>query len=155
VLKNIITPEVLTLKVGARVMVTRNLSAGGELLAANGATGTVVGFFLSAEAIHVRLDGGRDLMVERHGFHFDPMREDSGCVTQFPLRPAYAMTIHKSQGLSLDSALIDIRAAREPGQAYVALSRLRSMSGLHLKDWIKGVFVSPEAINFYRRMPAA
>ena len=60
------------------------------------------------------------------------------------------MTIHKSQGLSLDNALIDIRAAREPGQAYVALSRLRSLRGLHLKDWIKGIFVSPDAIAFHR-----
>ena len=63
--------------------------------------------------------------IGRHTFHFDPMRQDPGSVTQYPLRLAYAMTIHKSQGLTLDRALIDIRAAREPGQAYVALSRLR------------------------------
>jgi ATP-dependent exoDNAse (exonuclease V) alpha subunit len=73
-------------------------------------------------------------------------------MTQIPLRPAYALTIHKSQGLTLDRAHIDIRAAREPGQAYVALSRLRSLSGLYLKDWIKGVHVSEAAINFYRGM---
>jgi ATP-dependent exoDNAse (exonuclease V) alpha subunit len=76
----------------------------------------------------------------------------SGSMTQIPLRPAYALTIHKSQGLTLNSAHIDIRAAREPGQAYVALSRLRSLSGLYLKDWIKGVHVSEAAINFYKNL---
>jgi len=62
------------------------------------------------------------------------------------------MTIHKSQGLSLDSAHIDIRAAIEPGQAYVALSRLRTLKGLHLKEWIKCLHVSDEAINFYKNL---
>ena len=68
--------------------------------------------------------------IGRHTFHFDPMRQDPGSVTQYPLRLAYAMTIHKSQGLTLDRALIDIRAAREPGQAYVALSRLRGLGSI-------------------------
>lgn len=68
------------------------------------------------------------------------------------LRLAYSMTIHKSQGLTLSEALIDIRAAREPGQAYVALSRLKSLKGLHIKDWFSGVFVSPDAIEFYRQI---
>ncbi len=59
------------------------------------------------------------------------------------------MTIHKSQGLTLDAAYLDIRAAREPGQAYVAVSRVRTLAGLHFKDWFKGLHVSPEAIRFY------
>ena len=75
----------------------------------------------------------------------------SGSLTQFPLRLAYAMTIHKAQGLTLDSAYLDIRAAREPGQAYVAVSRVRTLVGLHFKDWFKGVWVSDEAIRFYER----
>lgn len=150
--KNMITPWELRLKRGARVMVTRNLSEGGELIAANGATGTVEDFTFDGQ-IAIRLDGGQTREIGRHTFHYDPMRQDSGRITQYPLRLAYAMTIHKSQGLTLDRALIDIRAAREPGQAYVALSRLRSLNGLHLKDWISGIFVSNEAINFYRNLP--
>ena len=59
------------------------------------------------------------------------------------------MTIHKAQGLTLDRAYVDIRAAREPGQAYVALSRVRSLGGLWLKDWFKGVCFSPEAVEFF------
>jgi ATP-dependent DNA helicase PIF1 len=147
--KNLTTPRVLTLKEGARVMVTRNLTADGHLIAANGATGRVLHIDPAAERIHIHLDGTGEISIPPHTFQFDPFDESSATLRQYPLRPAYAMTIHKSQGLTLDRALIDIRAAREPGQAYVALSRLRTLQGLHLKDWIRGVFISPEAIHFH------
>ncbi len=79
-------------------------------------------------------------------------RSDSASFSQFPLRLAWAMTIHKAQGLTLESAYLDIRAAREPGQAYVAVSRVRSLAGLNFKEWFKGVHVSPEAIEFYKEI---
>lgn len=152
--KNMITPFDLRIKRGARVMVTRNLPGeDGGLEAANGATGRVVSCAAKfGDKTVVALDSGQVVEIGPYQFSFDPTRVDSSYVMQYPLRLAYAMTIHKSQGLTLDRALIDIRAAREPGQAYVALSRLRSLGGLYLKDWIKGVFVSPDAINFYRRI---
>ena len=68
-------------------------------------------------------------------------------------RLANALTIHKAQGLTLDSAFIDIRAAREPGQAYVGLSRVRTLAGLNLKAWFNGVFVSRAALDFYEALP--
>lgn len=149
--KNSITPGRLALKAGARVMVTANITGQrGELLAANGQCGTVAR--AGSDAVRVDLDGGRGLDVGPMTWTYDPQRDGSAKMTQIPLRPAYALTIHKSQGLTLDRAHIDIRAAREPGQAYVALSRLRGLGGLYLKEWIKGVHVSEAAINFYRNL---
>ena len=74
----------------------------------------------------------------------------SATISQSPLRLAWAMTIPKAHGLTLDAAYLDIRAAREPGQAYVGVSRVRTLAGLHFKDWFKGVIVSSEAIKFYQ-----
>lgn len=150
--KNLVTPETLVLKKGTRVMVTVNIASqeANQMLAVNGSCGEVVD--MMDDGVFLKLDDGTVFSLPAHEFRFDPQRNDSGTMMQIPLRPAYAMTIHKSQGLTLDSAYIDIRAAREPGQAYVALSRLRSLSGLYLKDWIKGVVVSEAAINFYKQL---
>lgn len=157
-LKNLVTPQTLLLKRTARVMFTANLteSGGGAMIAANGECGTVLNFdeqtLENSDGIRIRKDDGQEIVVGPFSWQFDPQDDDSAKFHQYPLRLAYSMTIHKSQGLTLDAALIDIRAAREPGQAYVALSRLRSLRGLFLKDWFSGVFVSPEAIAFYREL---
>ena len=97
----------------------------------------------------VRCEGGEVIRGERFTWRYDAQDEGSASFAQFPLRLAWAMTIHKAQGLTLDSAFLDIRAAREPGQAYVAVSRVRTLAGLHFKEWFKGVHVAPEAIQFY------
>ena len=141
--KNLLTPATLRLKVGARVMFTVNRPDDGFV---NGQTGVVTS--LNSWAVGVDTDHGH-FTVEPYAWTFDPNDDTSASFEQFPLRLAYAMTIHKAQGLTLDSAFIDIRAAREPGQGYVALSRVRSVAGLHLKDWPKGVFVSQRAIDFH------
>lgn len=158
--KNLVTPTELKIKAGARVMVTANLADPNQpeaLMAANGDLGTVAGW--DAECVLVELDNGRTIEVGPHEWEFDPTVTatpgmETGVFIQFPLRLAWACTIHKSQGLTLDSALVDIRAAREPGQAYVAVSRVKSLSGLHLKDWFSGMFISPQAKEFHRRMVA-
>ena len=106
-----------------------------------------------AEKVFVR--SGRGVIgVERFDWKYDSQDPESAVFSQFPLRLAWAMTIHKAQGLTLDSAYLDIRAAREPGQAYVAVSRVRSLAGLQFKEWPKGVHVSPEAIEFYQALAA-
>jgi ATP-dependent DNA helicase PIF1 len=154
--KNLVTPTELRIKRNARVMVTANLSAGmgsDELIAANGDMGSVTQW--RGGYVSVRLDNGREIDIEPHSWEFDPTTGmETGKFTQYPLRLAWACTIHKSQGLTLDSALIDIRAAREPGQAYVAVSRVKSLDGLHLKDWFSGMFISPQAKEFHRRIAA-
>lgn len=140
---NLLTPSILVLKRGASVMFTVNAP---DASFVNGQTGTVVD--LSGGSVVVE-SAGKLIRVEPFKWQFDPRDPRSATFVQLPLRLAYAITIHKSQGLTLGSALIDVRAAREPGQAYVALSRVRTLSGLHLKDWFRGVFVSRAAADFH------
>lgn len=143
--KNLLTPRELRLKVGARVIFTVNKPDAGFV---NGQTGTVVS--LGRHTVGVVTDHGH-VETEPYNWNYDQNDRAGATFTQFPLRLAYSLTIHKAQGLTLDSALVDIRAAREPGQGYVALSRVRTLDGLHLKDWPKGVFVSQRAIDFHTR----
>ena len=149
--KNLLTPETLRLKPGAMVMFTVNRNEPGRMtpLFVNGQVGTVRE--IQHGFVTVEVKGGGSLVVEPFTWRYAQDDPESGTFTQFPLRLAWAMTIHKAQGLTLDAAYLDIRAAREPGQAYVAVSRVRSLAGLNFKEWFKGVHVSPEAIDFYAR----
>jgi ATP-dependent exoDNAse (exonuclease V) alpha subunit len=147
------TPVHLTIKRRARVMVTANLrdsSNPDALAAANGELGTVVDW--SSHSITVALDNGREIDVEPHEWTYDPTAESTGKFIQFPLRLAWACTIHKSQGLTLDRALLNIRAAIAPGQAYVAVSRVKTLGGLLLKDSFNGCSYSDHAKDFHRRI---
>ncbi|MCJ8144256.1 DEAD/DEAH box helicase [Ancylobacter sp. A5.8] len=131
-------PEVLTLKVGARVMAVRNDP---EKQWVNGSVGTVLG--LSPDRAFVRLDAGGVAEIERTSW--ERIRYDwdeatgkiaakvVGTYTQIPLVPAWAVTVHKAQGLTLEDVRIDLdTGAFAAGQAYVALSRARSLEGLSL-----------------------
>lgn len=147
--KNLLTPATLRLKPGALVMFTVNKNERGQRapVFVNGQTGTVMN--IEDSTVLVELPNHNVIPVERFTWRYSQNDPDSATFTQFPLRLAYAMTIHKSQGLTLDAAYLDIRAAREPGQAYVAVSRVRSLAGLHFKEWFRGVHVSEAAIQFY------
>ena len=112
----------------------------------NGQTGTVIE--CGRDSVRVESQG-EVIAVERYDWRFDARDKHSATFSQLPLRLAWSLTIHKAQGLTLESAYIDVRAAREPGQAYVALSRVRSLAGLNLKAWFGGVFVSRAALEFY------
>ncbi len=131
-------PESLTLKVGARVMTVRNDP---EKQWVNGSVGTIIG--LAPDRAFVRLDGAGVVEIERTSW--ERIRYDwdettgqvaakvVGTYTQLPLVPAWAVTVHKAQGLTLDDARIDFDSgAFAAGQAYVALSRARSLEGLSL-----------------------
>ena len=141
--KNLLTPKVLRLKPGAKVMFTVNRPDDGFV---NGQTGEVVSIGITSVVVHTQ---GKELEVSPYRWRFDSNDKGSAWFEQLPLRLANALTIHKAQGLTLDSAFVDVRAAREPGQAYVALSRVRTLAGLHLKDWPKGIFVSQRALDFH------
>jgi len=150
--KNLVTPFNLELRPGARVMITANLTNEGALVASNGTMGTLTGYIKLDNKVTVETDDGRVLTMGRWMWDFDPQDTNSAKFYQYPLRLAWASTIHKAQGLTLKEAWIDIRAAREPGQAYVALSRVRSLAGLHLKAVPTGIFTSPAAVAFHERL---
>lgn len=123
-----LSPEKLVLKVGAVVMFTRNNFNSGYV---NGSIGKVEKFNNSGEPV-VRLLNGDLVTPEIAKWSIRQRREEKAYIKQIPLRLAWAITVHKSQGMSLDSARIDLKSTFEFGQGYVAISRVRTLSGLHL-----------------------
>lgn len=137
---------VLKLKVGCSVLFNQNDPQRRWI---NGTRGTVCE--ITPDKITVKKAGGREVTVEKTAFS---MQDADGNVVasaqQFPLALAYATTIHKSQGATLDELWCDLGSLWEPGQAYVALSRLKSSRGLKLLRWSKRSFIAdPSVLEFY------
>ncbi len=127
-MRGCLSPEILELKEGAAVMFTKN-SPQGKF--ANGTLGQVTGFD-SADMPIVKKQDGLTIIVDPAEWRLEEQGKVRASIVQIPLRLAYAMTVHKSQGMSMDAAVIDLSRAFEYGQGYVALSRVRRLSGLHL-----------------------
>ena len=127
--RNCLSPETLWLKVGAKVMFTKNDMNGAYV---NGTTGEVVEFDKMSGNPIVKTRGGQRLQVEPVSWAVQDGQRILAEISQLPLRLAWAMTVHKSQGMSLDAAVIDLTSAFEYGQGYVALSRVRTLKGLYL-----------------------
>jgi hypothetical protein len=127
--KNCPAPETLRLKVGARVMFVKNDPAGSYV---NGTLGSVVS--IKNNIPRVRLNTGAVISAEPVSWSLISEHGTSDAeIRQVPLRLAWAITVHKSQGMTLDAAEIDLSKTFTPGQGYVALSRVRSLDGLFLK----------------------
>jgi len=129
--KNCLSPETLVLKEGAAVMFTRNNFDEGYV---NGTLGDVIGFS-SLGAPIVKTRSGMTLTVEPAEWAIQDGIKILARINQIPLRLAWAITVHKSQGMSLDAAIIDLGAAFEFGQGYVAISRVRTLAGLFLEGF--------------------
>jgi len=129
-----LSPENLELKKGAIVMFTKNNSQKGF---ANGTIGTVVGFDQYEDENYpiIKTRQGRQLTVEPMEWTIEENGEIVAKIEQVPLRLAWAMTIHKSQGVTLDEAFMDLSGAFVEGQGYVALSRVRTLGGLYLAGY--------------------
>jgi ATP-dependent DNA helicase PIF1 len=126
--------KLLTLKIGAQVMLIRNDTKSLKEYY-NGKTGEVT--FLADNNVGVRFEDGREIDVERSTWqsldYSSGSAEVVGELHQFPLKLAWAVTIHKSQGLTFERAVIDAGRSFAAGQVYVAVSRIKSLDGLKLQ----------------------
>ncbi|HUD44997.1 MAG TPA: PIF1 family DEAD/DEAH box helicase [Patescibacteria group bacterium] len=126
--KSCLAPEKLVLKMGAQVMFVKNNYEVGYV---NGTLGEVIGFDKEDHPI-VRTFDGKEIVVMQAAWEVKEEEIEKAAISQLPLRLAWAITVHKSQGMSLDAAEIDLSRSFIPGMGYVALSRIRSLSGLKL-----------------------
>ncbi len=125
--KSCLAYETLSLKVGAQVMFVKNNPDAGYV---NGTLGTVVECGQLAPV--VKTVKGVLIRAEPVDWSIEENGKVKATITQVPLRLAWAITVHKSQGMTLDCAEIDLSKSFEKGMGYVALSRLKSLSGLNL-----------------------
>ncbi|MGJ1415602.1 helix-turn-helix domain-containing protein [Sphingobacterium thalpophilum] len=155
--------ETLSLKIGAQVMFIRN-DSGDERKYYNGKIGTVKDIDTVQGTVTVTFpDGSESVTVKRETWENirynydkgqDQIKEEIlGTFSQFPLRLAWAITIHKSQGLTFQKAIIDAGTSFAAGQVYVALSRLTSLDGLVLKSIIPSYAIRTDyqVVEFVQR----
>ncbi|MES2768659.1 MAG: DEAD/DEAH box helicase [Bdellovibrionota bacterium] len=142
-------PEVLQLKIGALVMIRKNDPQGAYV---NGTLGTVK----SAKEGELRVEmlNGNTAKLEPETFSYmNAEGEVVAAAENFPVNLAWATTIHKSQGITLDAATIDLSRVFEAGQAYVALSRVKSSDALFLSGWNpNAIRASAEVKNFHSQI---
>lgn len=135
--KGCLSPEILNLKIGATVMFTKNHPQGKFV---NGTIGTIMGFDQETRLPVVQTKNGLKIDVEPTEWVIEEEGVTRARVRQLPLRLAWAITIHKSQGMSLDAAVMDLSRVFEYGQGYVALSRVRNLAGLTLLGYNQRTF---------------
>uniref|UniRef100_A0A672US29 ATP-dependent DNA helicase PIF1 n=1 Tax=Strigops habroptila TaxID=2489341 RepID=A0A672US29_STRHB len=140
------------LKLGAQVMLAKNLDVSQGLV--NGARGVVVGFESEQKGLpKVRFLCGITQVIKMEKWVFKGLSGVHLSRQQLPLKLAWAISIHKSQGMSLDCVEISLSRVFESGQAYVALSRARSLAGLRVLDFDpKVVRADPSVLQFYRQL---
>jgi len=143
--KGCLSPENLYLKIGAEVMFTKNNQKEGFV---NGTLGTVIDFEGGTNYPIVKTRNGKMIKVEPMEWSVEENGKIRGKIAQIPLRLAWAITVHKSQGMSMDGAMMDLSKVFEYGQGYVALSRVRRLSGLYITGLNAKAFqVHPEVLE--------
>ena len=175
---NCIAPKELRLKVGAQVMLLKNLAPERRLV--NGARGIVVGFkpvrrigfdqllvdypaeggdlampYLPEVKFLTSDDGrtGPTVLIDPDEWSLESGRDKVAWRKQLPLKLAWAISIHKSQGMTLEAAELDLASCFEPGHAYVALSRVVSLAATRLLSFDPSrVYAHPKVVAYYERL---
>jgi ATP-dependent DNA helicase PIF1 len=147
--KSCIAPQLLEICIGAQVMLITNLDLENGL--ANGSRGIVIRF---EEGIPVvKFLNGIERLIESYTWTIEENGSKILSITQIPLKVAFAISIHKCQGISLDFVEIDLGGIFEYGQAYVSLSRVRTLNGLSIKNLnIDKIIANPKALDFYNSL---
>lgn len=143
--KSCLAPSVLRLKEGARVMCVKNNFDKGYV---NGTLGVVFSCGYDMDPI-IKTAKGEKIKIERATWMIEEDGKILAEISQYPLRLAWAITVHKSQGMSLDALEVDLSKSFEPGMGYVALSRARTLAGLSILGMNEHALkVHPEVLVF-------
>jgi hypothetical protein len=149
-IKRCLAPESLVIKTGAEVMFVANSQTKNFV---NGTLGRIVDF--DEEGLPIVKTKNRLIYVQPHTWKTEDGPKVVAEISQLPLRLAWAITVHKSQGMSLDAAEIDLTNSFEPGMGYVALSRVRSIEGLFIKGINNmAMVVNPKIIELDAKLKA-
>lgn len=155
--KNCIAREILTLKIGSQVMMLKNTFQKDGII--NGSSGIVVDFSPKKHYPIVEFENGKCVTVGPETWEISVFNHEFGEVEvlasmmQIPLALSWAITIHKSQGMTLDKAECDLKNVFAEGQVYVALSRVRDISGLFIKTFdINKIKTNRKIIKFYENI---
>ncbi len=148
--RDCIAPTILSLKPGAQVMLLKNLQPDVGLV--NGSMGKVREIDKSGRPV-VDFVCGETMTLDRELWQLKNGDTVLAQRSQYPLRLAWSLTIHKSQGMTLDKVEADISSCFEHGQAYVALSRAKTLDGLFLKAAVepRRITADPDALSFYEK----
>lgn len=144
--KSCLAHENLKLKIGAEVMCIKNNFEEGYV---NGSRGKIIGFEKETKNPMIELYNGKKIILKPELWAIEEDGKIKASISQIPLRLAWAITIHKSQGMSLDNAEIDLGSTFAYGMGYVALSRVRTLEGISLVGFNnEALRVDPKVLEF-------
>ena len=147
--KNCIAPQNLQLCLGAQVMLLYNIDL--DIGLANGSRGVITKF--EDDLPVVKFMNGVECPINYQEWIIEENNEKILSITQIPLKVAYAITVHRSQGLTIDFAELDLSDIFEYGQAYVALSRVKTLEGLSIRNLnIKKIIANKKAVEYYEKL---